>query len=230
MTRPEHTDEQLLRRFLGGHREALGELARRHERGLLGMAAGLLGGRRELACDAVQETWLRVIRFGGQFAGESGLKTWLYRILINQCHTLRAAGGTGKRMGVSGGMVPALGGQAKGGGMATALGGHASDGSAGASLSQAGASRPHTGASPSTTCGTEMPPDARATAADTNHVLHRAVEQLTADQRTTVLLCYHAGMTHVQAAEILEVPLGTLKSRLHAALEALRALLPVDSV
>ncbi len=63
------TDEQLLAKFVGGDRAPLGELAQRYERPLLGMAMGLLGGQRSLACDAVQETWLRVIRFAGGFNG-----------------------------------------------------------------------------------------------------------------------------------------------------------------
>jgi RNA polymerase sigma-70 factor (ECF subfamily) len=37
-----------------------------------------------------------------------------------------------------------------------------------------------------------------------------------------VLLCYHQGLTHEQAAEVLDIPTGTLKSRLNAALKELR--------
>src|SRR5262245_49206087 len=71
------TDEQLLSRFLRGEREALGELARRYELPLLGLCAGMLGGRRDRALDAVQETWMRVIRYGHTFSGRCSLKTWL---------------------------------------------------------------------------------------------------------------------------------------------------------
>jgi RNA polymerase sigma-70 factor (ECF subfamily) len=52
--------------------------------------------------------------------------------------------------------------------------------------------------------------------------LHAAVSQLTAAKREVLLLCYHADLTHEQAAKILRIPPGTLKSRLHAALEELR--------
>src|SRR5215510_2230127 len=83
-------DEGLLREFVRGKREALGELARRYERALLGLASGLLDGRADLACDAVQETWVRVIRFGPTFDGRSSFKTWVYRIAINQCRTVKA--------------------------------------------------------------------------------------------------------------------------------------------
>ena len=37
-----------------------------------------------------------------------------------------------------------------------------------------------------------------------------------------MILCYHRGLTHRQAAEVLGVPMGTIKSRLNKALEKLR--------
>jgi len=52
--------------------------------------------------------------------------------------------------------------------------------------------------------------------------LRAALESMTEPRRLTLLLCYHAGMRHELAADILGVPLGTLKSRLHAALKELR--------
>jgi RNA polymerase sigma-70 factor (ECF subfamily) len=175
---PTTSDEQLLSDFLTGERAALAELANRYEARLLGLAAGLLAGRRDLACDAVQETWLRVIRFGHQFGGRSSFKTWVYRIAVNQCRSLQE------------------------------FNGHAAD-------------RDPLPGKPPTAAG----PAAAAEAADQSRAVRAAVERLDPDKRLVVLLCYHAGMTHEQAADILEVPLGTLKSRLHAALTELRAAL-----
>ncbi len=173
---PEKTDEQLLSDFLAGERAALAELALRYEPRLLGLAAGLLAGRRDLACDAVQETWLRVIRFGRQFAGRSSFKTWVYRIAVNQCRSLQEFNGRGADPDP----LP---------------------------------TKPAVVAGPAIT----------AEVADQNDAVRRAVERLDPDKRLVILLCYHTGMTHEQAADILEVPLGTLKSRLHAALTELRA-------
>ena len=62
-------DLELLRGVAAGRHAALGRLASRHERSLLGLAGGMLGGRRDLAQDAVQEMWVRVIRFAGGFGG-----------------------------------------------------------------------------------------------------------------------------------------------------------------
>jgi RNA polymerase sigma-70 factor (ECF subfamily) len=52
-----------------------------------------------------------------------------------------------------------------------------------------------------------------------------ALAQLPAEQREAVELAYFAGLTHVQIAAALGVPLGTVKSRLRLALGRLRALL-----
>lgn len=81
------SDEQLLKAFTRGDRAALGELAKRHERALLNLAWGMLGSR-ERAVDAVQETWLRVIRYAAGFNGNSSVRTWLYRIAVNQCRSM----------------------------------------------------------------------------------------------------------------------------------------------
>jgi len=59
-------------------------------------------------------------------------------------------------------------------------------------------------------------------ATERNQTLRDAVERLAEPKREVVLLCYHEGMTHELAATVLEIPLGTLKSRLHAALKELR--------
>ena len=169
------TDEALLRRFLAGQREALGELAQRYELHLLGLARGMLGGREDLACDAVQETWMRIIRYGASFNGKSSFRTWLYRILINRC---RSTSKTERKR-----------------------------------LKPTPADPPHED---------RQHPAATAGSHEGSRDLHAAVSQLTEAKREVLLLCYHADLTHEQAAKILQIPPGTLKSRLHAALEELR--------
>ena len=72
-----NSDESLLARFLAGERDALGLLAERYERQLLGLASALLRGRRDLALEATQECWLRVIKYGRSFKRGSSVKTWL---------------------------------------------------------------------------------------------------------------------------------------------------------
>ena len=47
------------------------------------------------------------------------------------------------------------------------------------------------------------------------------------DQRRTIELAYYEGMTHVEIAEALECPLGTVKSRLRLGLEKMRTALRI---
>ena len=47
------------------------------------LAFHLLGTREE-ALDLSQEVFLRVFRTVGAFRGQSSLRTWIYRIVINQ--------------------------------------------------------------------------------------------------------------------------------------------------
>jgi RNA polymerase sigma-70 factor, ECF subfamily len=71
-------------------------------------------------------------------------------------------------------------------------------------------------------------PEAIEVAAE-REVAH-AMSVLSEEQRVLVLLCFHRGLTHVQAADVLGVPVGTLKSRMHAAMELLRgAMKSVDA-
>jgi RNA polymerase sigma-70 factor (ECF subfamily) len=58
--------------------------------------------------------------------------------------------------------------------------------------------------------------------------LDRALGQLSKGQREVVLLVGLEGMTYDEAAKILCVPIGTVRSRLGRAREALRALMGID--
>lgn len=46
----------------------------------------------QLAADAVQETFLKAYLALDSFRGESSEKTWLMRIAVNTCHTMRRTG------------------------------------------------------------------------------------------------------------------------------------------
>ena len=54
-------------------------------------AAYLMLGSREDAEDVTQRSLLKAIRSQHAFRGDSGLYTWLYRILVNQCKDLYKA-------------------------------------------------------------------------------------------------------------------------------------------
>ena len=58
--------------------------------------------------------------------------------------------------------------------------------------------------------------------------LQRAFSLLSIDHRSVLVLHHYLGMSNVEAAKVLGVPAGTVKSRLHYALEAMRAALEFD--
>jgi RNA polymerase sigma-70 factor (ECF subfamily) len=55
---------------------------------VFGLAARLLGDPEE-ARDLSQEVFLQVYRKLGRFEGRSSLRTWIYRIVVNQCRNRR---------------------------------------------------------------------------------------------------------------------------------------------
>jgi RNA polymerase sigma-70 factor (ECF subfamily) len=67
---------------------AFARLVEGHEGMVFNLAARLLGDPEE-ARDVSQEVFLQVYRMLGRFEGRSSLKTWIYRIAVNQCHNRR---------------------------------------------------------------------------------------------------------------------------------------------
>jgi RNA polymerase sigma factor (sigma-70 family) len=59
-------------------------------------------------------------------------------------------------------------------------------------------------------------------------VLQRGIDALPPKQQTAIILYYLHGYSLAEAAEIADCNVGTMKSRLHYALKALRATLPVE--
>ena len=53
--------------------------------------------------------------------------------------------------------------------------------------------------------------------------LDRAFDRLTFEQRAVVVLTHYAGLTGPEVAHVLGIPVGTVASRLHYALRAMRA-------
>jgi len=73
----------LIQRCAAGEESACAELVASHERMVYQLALHLLGDRDE-ALDLCQEVFLRVFRTLHAFRGQSALRTWIYRIAINQ--------------------------------------------------------------------------------------------------------------------------------------------------
>ena len=70
--------------------------------------------------------------------------------------------------------------------------------------------------------------DASRDTADRDEI-ERGFRRLKPEQRAAVVLRYYVGYTTEEIAEILAIPIGTAKSRIHYATEAMRAALEADS-
>jgi RNA polymerase sigma-70 factor (ECF subfamily) len=73
----------LIERCAAGDQLACAELVSEHERMVFQLALNLLGDREE-ALEVSQEVFLRVFRTIQRFRGQSALRTWIFRIVVNQ--------------------------------------------------------------------------------------------------------------------------------------------------
>ena len=71
-------------------------------------------------------------------------------------------------------------------------------------------------------------PDGSAAFADRDE-LERAFRQLTIEQRAVFVLHHYLGLPLVEVAQVLDIPAGTARSRLHYAIAGLRAALLADA-
>jgi RNA polymerase sigma-70 factor (ECF subfamily) len=81
-------DREIVASCRAGDPLAFARLVELHEGLVFNLAARLLGDSEE-ARDVTQEVFLQVYRKLGRFEGRSSLKTWIYRIAVNQCHNRR---------------------------------------------------------------------------------------------------------------------------------------------
>jgi RNA polymerase sigma factor (sigma-70 family) len=74
----------------------------------------------------------------------------------------------------------------------------------------------------------ETSPDAAISVADRDE-LDRAFRRLPVEQRAVVVLHHYAGLTSAEVASTLNVPAGTVRSRLHHATRQMRAAIEADA-
>jgi RNA polymerase sigma-70 factor (ECF subfamily) len=84
----EQEDLRLIEALREGSERAYEELISRFQQPVFALALRLLSDQAE-ACDVVQEVFLKVFRNIGGFRGQSTLKTWMYRITVNEAHNAR---------------------------------------------------------------------------------------------------------------------------------------------
>ena len=180
------TDEaDLIRRCAASDELACAELVTTHERMVYQLAYHLLGTREE-ALDLSQEVFLRVFRTLGTFRGQSSLRTWIYRIVINQARN-RQRWWRRRRQGDQ-----------------VSLDQHV--------LDHGELRQP----------GDAVAPDRLLVRKEAAARLWRALDRLPFDQRTAVVLREFDGLSYEEIAFSLDIAVGTVKSRLTRARQALR--------
>ncbi|MBI4888057.1 MAG: sigma-70 family RNA polymerase sigma factor [Acidobacteria bacterium] len=175
----------LIARCASGDDTACAELVAAHQRMVYGLAYNLLGDRDE-ALDLSQEVFLRVFRTLSSFRGQSALRTWIYRIVVNQARNRQR---WWRRR-------------------------HRSDQ---VSLEE----YLHT-VGDLESC-TEVLPDRLLASKETAAKIWQAMGRLSFDQRTALILREVDGLRYDEIAYSLDVAVGTVKSRLTRARQALRA-------
>ena len=78
-------DARILRGLRAGIEDAYEELIERYQQPVYNIAYRLLGSPAD-ASDVVQEVFLKVFRGVGSFREHSSLRTWVYRIAVNEAH------------------------------------------------------------------------------------------------------------------------------------------------
>lgn len=82
------TDEQLVELAVTENSEAFGEIVKRWERKIFALCFGMLC-REDDARDAAQECFIAAYRSLRNFRGDAKVSSWLHRIAVNQCLTIK---------------------------------------------------------------------------------------------------------------------------------------------
>jgi RNA polymerase sigma-70 factor (ECF subfamily) len=174
----------LIQRCATGDESAFAELVAEHQRMVVQLATNLLGEREE-ALDLSQEVFLLVFRTIQRFRGQSSLRTWIYRIAVNQARNRHRFWGRRHRADQ-------------------------------VSLDD------HVAAHGDFLGHQDSTPERVFAQKELASRLYHALERLPFDQRTAIVLREIDGLSYEEIAFSLGLAIGTVKSRLTRARQALR--------
>jgi RNA polymerase sigma-70 factor (ECF subfamily) len=182
-----NSDERLVEAYRRGDTGAFAMLVERHHDDLMRFLIRL-GGDRQIAEDAFQEAFLQVHLSLGSFDTSRRFRPWLFTIAANKARDLLRRKGRRQTLELS---AP----------IGSAGGGSGSEGGSFIDLLEI-----------------DIPsPDAAMEDRERDELVQRALERLSEPLREILLLAYFQRLTYAQIADELGIPLGTVKSRLHAA-------------
>jgi len=178
-------DARLLRGLRAGIEAAYEELIDRYQQPVYGMVYRLLGNQSD-SSDVVQEVFVKVFRGVGSFREKSSLRTWIYRIAVNEAHNHRRWFIRHTRWEV-------------------ALTDDQQESRLLDSTADPGPS-----------------PFERAASNETRLLIEEALDRINPVFRTAVVLRDIEDLSYEEIAEILQISMGTVKSRILRGREALR--------
>jgi RNA polymerase sigma-70 factor (ECF subfamily) len=193
-------DAALIADLKAGSEEAFGILIAQYHQPLYSLIARSLNDPAD-AADITQEVFIKVFRSIRGFHGEASLRTWLYRIALHEASNQRRWWSRHKKQEIT------IDSPAE----------SDDDESAGLCLS-------------ATLADHADSPFDHASQTETRERVEAALRQLPEAFRTVVILREIEGFAYEEIAEILNVNLGTIKSRLTRGRSALRARLVNKSV
>ena len=178
-------EADLIRRCVAGNEDACAELVADHQRMVFQLALNLLGDMEE-ARDLSQDVFLLVFRTIDRFRGHSALRTWIYRIVVNQARNRQRWWRRRRK-------------------------------SEQVSLEEHLEKRGDEAMS-----DVSSVPDRELSRKETATQVWQALEELPFEQRTAIVLREIDGLSYEEIAFSLGIAIGTVKSRLTRAREALR--------
>lgn len=184
------TDEELLAAYRTGQSTALETLIRRYHDDLMRFLTRLMGDRNS-AADVFQETFLQVHLSSGTFDVTRRFKPWVFTIAANKARDMLRKNARRKALDLDAPIGGASGGE--GGAGRTFI-----------DLMQVDA----------------LGPGDSVSLSERDAMVQRAVNEMPVTLREVLLLAYFQKMSYSQIADVLDIPLGTVKSRLHAAVAA----------
>jgi RNA polymerase sigma-70 factor, ECF subfamily len=183
------TDEKLLLSYRSSPDGGVfEELVHRYEKELYGYLRHYLGDA-EMAADVFQQTFLQIHLKCGQFEPGRKVRPWLYTIATNQAIDCQRRNRRHRMTSLDRVSRVSLGKAEEGAGALVETLGGPDDG-----------------------------PAADAESAEQHDALRRAVDALPELSRQVVMLVYFQGLKYREAAQVLAIPVGTVKSRLHGAM------------
>jgi len=189
----EWTDEELLLEYRStGDRKTFNQLFHRYEGELLGYLRNYLGDAHK-ADDVYQQTFLQIHLKCDTFEPGRKVRPWLYTVATNQA--IDSIRRNKRHVMVS---------LDKSAGNTYSAYGHDESASVGEMLDDSG-----------------KEPGENVEEDETRLEVRDAVDGLPEPVRQVVVLVYFQGLKYREAAEILDIPVGTIKSRLHAAIKIL---------